>query len=1101
MNHLRFLAFCVLALSMIGLPVSRAAAEANTIDEVTLHPAIPLVDEDGGNVFQTGKPYSPRNSCGIGSGGCHDYAAISHGDHFERGRDEADDAFGTRRGWFSHLASPGYFGGFNSQGPGVLAKKHNGGSDTFPADWGAAGMVQQCIECHNGGGWSELDRDGIRYDLKPSTAVASWDGDYFNRGSDENNAPAGNGAVSRWDWHKSGVVENDCLMCHADYSKLRVFAGTLPAEVEPGAWYEQSMPETPAQPFASWWKARNVELVKAGHFRDAATALLEFLDVRPETAGGMNLVTLARKEDGSLELDEAGMPRWIWNQAALDGNQKVVLPMRKFPANDNCWQCHGNRVGQDRRAFWGFGESARPVREAEPGPSGNARPVPADFTYEKDVHKGVTFTDDNGEKRVMDNCNACHTQGIYYRRGLSSANVSLNASHNFAKGNSDIDIRRDLDYQPAVKSCEYCHRDAKHRANPSDPTGAVALDEVHRQRWEKLNYFTGVSKKDSQLGLVNTHLDSVGCQTCHIPADLSRCALPETASSAQRTACDGALKSFDGSPFPIMYRYRAADDVPGNAKSKDEISLKAVPYNAKYQFRYFWRDKVSGRILTEEELNSVYLPKKDGGGNLVALRLVQSSTGKEFELSGGARPLQGANAFYDDGPQFPQSDVYGATLALKEAYEHLLIGKGYVKPNLQMIWTESNHYLVSHNTQPAANALPCQACHDRSKSGVWNGSLKAVFGDEKTVVLNGHSDKRLVDQGVVVLDKAYYKFKKAADPKLPPNEIIASATDVFRASQLDRSMSALRADAATSARGEMALLSLDEALRRLSNDDARNHAALAPFIGSDNAFVLRFKTGDSKLRSMAVAAPDSPLARAVFANSRLELGGNAVDEVPKKAVKKAKLGTVSSDLYRLRAFALQNHDELGAFNASVLVRVRYSGNMCAPSQIRVVQWTGGRPQDTGLTVSALKPKGAEGINYAVFTTDHPLGDFLLADAAVDPKRAMNRANRALAAATRMNAAREKTATRASGRASAAEVEATAAAHDAAELQAKYDEASEAEKAAMTKALNKAKAKSTLKSAKAARLQAEAEDALAASQQAKERLQAATRDAAQAKCES
>jgi hypothetical protein len=90
-----------------------ALAAINDFDKPVLHPAIPLLDENGLHVLDSGKPYSTRMSCGNGEGGgCHDIDAISRAYHFEMGREESDDLFGTYRG-IPQIVSPGYFGGYN----------------------------------------------------------------------------------------------------------------------------------------------------------------------------------------------------------------------------------------------------------------------------------------------------------------------------------------------------------------------------------------------------------------------------------------------------------------------------------------------------------------------------------------------------------------------------------------------------------------------------------------------------------------------------------------------------------------------------------------------------------------------------------------------------------------------------------------------------------------------------------------------------------------------------------------------------------------------------------------------------------------------------
>ena len=67
----------------------------------------------------------------------------------------------------------------------------------------------------------EKDRDGVRYDKKDMSTVTALDGDYYNRGTDENNNETDLSVVSKWNWHKSGVVENDCFLCHTNLADLK----------------------------------------------------------------------------------------------------------------------------------------------------------------------------------------------------------------------------------------------------------------------------------------------------------------------------------------------------------------------------------------------------------------------------------------------------------------------------------------------------------------------------------------------------------------------------------------------------------------------------------------------------------------------------------------------------------------------------------------------------------------------------------------------------------------------------------------------------------------------------------------------------------------
>ncbi|NJC89229.1 MAG: cytochrome C [Methylococcaceae bacterium] len=1010
MSYRTLAGFWLISLQLIVTPFAFGADAANLIDKVTLHPAVPLVDEEGVHVLQSGKPYSPRNSCGIGSGGCHDYEGISHGDHFERGRDEADDAFGSRRGRWSQLSSPGYLGGFNCMGPAFLAKKSATAVDGWVGDWGVAGMVKDCASCHTGGGWSEKDRDGIRFDLKADSKIANLDGDYFNRGTDANNDVAADpDSIARWDWKKSGVLENDCLMCHADYTQLKIFPGSNVGKVSTTDWYANDLKETPSAPFGAWWSTRNSGLIGQGLFREGATALLEFLNLKPDSADGLNLVSFERTvgSDGSasLSLGTDGKPIVHWRAEAFDGAGKVVIPMRKFPANDNCWQCHGWWLEQDRRGFFGFGTDAKPTL----GANGLLVDDPKD-----DVHKGKTFTENNEEARVLDNCSGCHTQGIYYRPEYS--NVSLDASHDFPKGNSDIDMRRDLDYRPGAKSCEYCHDEAKHKANPS---GQASLLETHKVRWTHDGFMTGYPS-DSLTKVTQVHLDVVGCQTCHI----------------------NNLKTYDGkTDMAVFYRYRRSPDG----------KLKVVPYNATYQFRYFWRDKVSGRVLAMHELEQVFDHTKDAGGNVTKLA-IKDADGKAYELSGGDYGPVGAYAFYGWGPKFKPEEVYPGIKALKAAYDKLLEAKGYASPNVQMVWLESNEYLVSHNTRPSVAAVPCIDCHDKKQNGSYSSALteKGLFGSKNIKVMTDQVDQRLVDEKVMVLDQPYYKI--GTDQKLT-----VSMADVLYASKIDPSMTALNADTATLGGGQWAAASLDQALAFMGVSDDGDKTLLGEKLGGGGIYSFNLPTASAALKGLALAAPASSGNNAGFKQDRIEAEVEPMTAFKRETLAASGLGVSQSDLYSIR-LTDQNRATVSDFNGqSALVKLPYRGAACAPSAVRVAQMQAGSWRNTGIVPLVVKPQKAGVAGYAVFELQEPKDSLTLSDPGPDykPKAALRLAKQVERRAATRKSSAERRLKLAMNRLGKAESALTAAADALAAAQEAYDSATDAAKPKLRRKLDRA----------------------------------------------
>lgn len=951
--------------------ISRAwAAGANAIDGPVLHPAIPLLDESGQHVLLGGKPYSPKTSCGVGVG-CHDYAAISHGGHFERGRDEADDDYGRKRGGWTQVFSPGYFGGFNCMGPGAAAKKRPGAAG-YIGDFGAAGTIKRCAACHNGGGWSEWDREGERYDLKPESLVGFWDGDYYEPHGDivDSAAPA------RWDWKRSGVLENDCLMCHADYSGLKIYPGGPAAQTGADILRWMDLQETPTEAFAAWWDTRNRQLAGQGLFREAASALLEFLDI----PSGGPLLRFERDGANRLTLNASGKPVLRWNREAFDGESKVRIPMRRFPANDNCWQCHGYTVEQDRRGFWGFGEPSR-VGASLSG------------TYKTDVHKGKSFVENNGESRVIDHCNACHTQGIYYRPIYS--NVDLDADHNFPKGDADIDVRRDLDYRPGAKSCEYCHDKAEHRVIPS---GRPTLLEAHRAKWAEDGLLDGYPA-EALTRVTQTHFDVVGCQTCHIVG----------------------LKRFDGSDMPLAYRYRMAED----GKSK------IVPYNADAQFRYFWQDKNTGRVLTREELRSVYTEKKNAAGETVGLILKNAAGGATYEASVDTGP------FAEDrwAPTFQDKDIYGAVHALKRAYDGVLRRKGYLNADTRMVWTESNAYLISHNSRPAAEAVACEQCHPRNRDGTYSAQLSrdGLLGSDNTKILSAQTDQRLVKEKLVVLDGPHYR--------IDGHKIVVDVSDLLYVSKLNPAMSALRSEGAGLAAGEFARVSLDTLFERFGISDETERQTVFSALESQEAFAFDSRAGTAAVRGAGAAAAVNGQTESLFPHYRAELESATLDLAARQAIAEAGLGSAASAIYTL-AIKDGTGKRLSDFvGNSVLVKLPYGGKQSNPRQIGIVARNGGGWRPSSIKLSFVRPATPGVAGYAMLETDRPFQEIALTDleSPVAP------ADKARLAKAKANAERlEKAARKAEAAAERAQAKAR-------EAQTKADAAADPDKAALEKA--------------------------------------------------
>ncbi len=705
--------------------------QAQPIDELSLHPAIPLLDETGSHVLNSGLPYSPKMTCG--TGGCHDYDLITSAYHFETGRDEASDDFGKKTNGLSHLISPGYFGGYNCMGgdaPDSVAKKSNSEVSEF-RDHGSAGYVKRCASCHAGGGWMEKDRDGVRYDEKNPDSVAYLDGDYFNRGTDENNQASDVSSVLQWDWKKSGVVENDCFLCHADLTELK---STNPALGKPS--HGGPVDTDPIE----LMRSMRSTLIGGNHFRYTTSGILEFvnLNISDDASADKTLLSFARQDAShgvvdvsKLELGDDGLPQVHWNDDAFDADMKVEIPMLSYPRSDSCMLCH--RTANSRRGFYGFGEDA--ALEYEEGG------VLAE-DYKDDVHYGLEWTEENGEKREIQNCNACHSRNYY---NPSYANVDLDASHDFLKGNADIDLRIDLDYEKdaagkvMVKTCVYCHDEAK---DPAIPSGHDSMRDAHREAWRVAGDMKGYP--ESKLNQVSQkHLDVVSCETCHL-----------------------TNKAVSGKTIEPMYRY---------AESADG-KLRIRPYKPKP--RNYWKNESDGYVFSKTELNSVFeLRDADDGSKYGAIidPVTQEQLGRvSARLSHGSY-------------RFSAPDDYATVVALKGAYDSLLRSKNVSSADAVFVVSEINNYVLSHGSKPAVAALQCEQCHEQKATGAFSSlvSPRGLLGDE------GHSmtfttvpEKSLVDEGIIQLD---YPYMQVSDQ----GEVTANVSDILYYSGINPSLSRL----------------------------------------------------------------------------------------------------------------------------------------------------------------------------------------------------------------------------------------------------------------------------------------------------------------------
>ena len=765
----------------------------NSIDLPSIHPSIPLLDKNGENVLDTQKPYSSRLSCG----GCHDMDKIGHAYHYEMGQDESDEQFGLARG-IPPITSPGYFGGFNCmQGSNTqwLSKKSNANENAF-LDYGAVGLIKACESCHVGGGFAEKDRAGHKYDLADEAAIKLFDSDYYEW-------DAKTKKLQRWDWKRSGVIEPDCLACHADFSGFK-------------------------QPVNDWSDLRNNQFIANGWFEYANSAILAFMNINTKQAEeGRFLLTVADKGSSMTA------PTLKWNKAVFDENGEVSMPLLRFPSSENCMQCHS--TSNERRGFYGFGENARIVNN--PDQLSQVNP-------QTDVHKGKLWTE-KGKSRTIENCNACHSKN-YYKSG-----IDLSVDHNFLTGFSDEDVRRDLNYQPKPLSCEHCHggKEFDSTEKPSLPySGQTTLLAAHRERWLSRGDMEGYAQSTYNK-TVATHFNVIACQTCHITGLVNQ-----------------------DKPLNLRYRYRASEDG----------KLRMIPYIP--ASRYYWIDSTNQRVLSRAERLSV-------------------TNGVDSE---------------------PKN--YQEIKTLKTRFDELLKAKGYANPNSQMVWTESNDYLISHNTRPVAQTMPCIDCHDRKSNGSINPlvSETKILGAENVRVVSELSDgsyPQLIKEGIVKLGLTYLMV--STDGK-----IIEHVDEVLYDTKLNPFTSILQSNQVNVLSGEFATVTRGEISGAFPNSESSAATKLSAQLTKQVLVLKNALTGD-KVKTLWLMANYSNFSKTVFSNYRFMISAMNWSSTVSKKTPSFSVGTLGSNVFNFQSRCL-NPDadcliDLLLMKDKLFLKLPYSG--------------------------------------------------------------------------------------------------------------------------------------------------------------------------------
>lgn len=390
----------LIGLLILGLAIVIQAASARAADKSApaaspMHPNFALLDADGLNVLESGAAISTMQTCGQ----CHDTEYIvSHSFH-------ADLGLSDYQATSEINASSGTFGRWDPLTYRYLTQTGDELLDLSTAEW-----LMRYGDGIPGGGPATTSREGAPLvSLHPSA-----DNPEASILNVETGKPEG------WDWSQSGVIENNCFLCHLE------------------------SPDNEARTAA----------IRSGAF------------------GWANTATLA----GTGILSGSGKSYTFSPEAINElGEVKAEIIRLQDPANENCAQCHGPvHTGNDPFVF----QSNIPANDTT-GQAISAQKI-SDSGMNISQKAGLTRSWDIHAERQLQ-CVDCHfslnnparqhnvnnddlDHLVYDPRRLDIGEYLEKPNHNFARGQSaQSNVAPEL--KGTMRRCESCHDPDKGHAD------------------------------------------------------------------------------------------------------------------------------------------------------------------------------------------------------------------------------------------------------------------------------------------------------------------------------------------------------------------------------------------------------------------------------------------------------------------------------------------------------------------------------------------------------------------------------------------------------------------------------------------------------------
>ncbi|MCF6363542.1 MAG: hypothetical protein L3J88_09420, partial [Gammaproteobacteria bacterium] len=315
-------------------------------------------------------------------------------------------------------------------------------------------------------------------------------------------------------------------------------------------------------------------------------------------------------------------------------------------------------------------------------------------------------------------------------------------------------------------------------------------------------------------------------------------------------------------------------------------------------------------------------------------------------------------------------------LALKRAYDKLLQLKGVQNADTVQVWTESNQYLMSHNTRPAVSSVQCSECHSKKQDGSFSALLSrdGLFGEVNRKSVTTLVDPRLIDEGLVILDMPYMKMDAAG-------EVTVNVADILYQTLVDPSMTVLGSARARQVSGLMQRKLMASVIDGGIVANTADAQKLKDLFGNGEIFVYQPNYGNASLRNTVLLAEINGQSSLLYPSYRFDIALAADDRLRDLAA--AGQGTRVSPLISLRARDHRSQAVSRFDSARLLVRLPYNGSSDDLRQLRVVassatdQWTAIDSAD----IVTVQPQTTTSDGYVIFWTGH-FSDFAVTDVAL-----------------------------------------------------------------------------------------------------------------------